>query len=549
MDRTILTKDRVVFFRFLLFISIVIFIIYSHAFTNGFIWDDTFLIIKNGFIRDLSFLDEAFTTDLFAYTGLRSNFYRPIQTLSYMFDYSIWGLKPLGYHLGNILIHLLNVGLVFFLSKAISKNNRSSIIAALLFAIHPVHTEAVSYVSGRADLLVSAFLLAGLLLYIKSSHLGNKQKNVYLLVSAVFFLFALLSKEIALIFPLILLFYDRCFNYDNAMRKARVVCFRYLPFLLVVIIYFLLRNYAFHEYIAHSAEIKITLYERLLTIPKIILEYLKILILPLDLHMDRYVEPENSLLSLKFFIPGVIVVMLFSLFFTLKEKYRDVFFAAGWFLIFLLPSLNLIKINAAIAEHWLYLPSIGFFLIVAMAMSAMLRFSHNGAKAATIILLLVICGFWGYKTFERDAQWGRPEFFFKKIIKDSGEWQVDRPYLNLALLYYGRQEYVLALGYVEKTLEINPVNVKALVLLGGLYGVKGENIQAIEQFKKAVALDERNPEAYYNLGIVYAKMDKLDEAIVLWKKTLELNPYHEAAPRSIYKAIKILRKRSHPGDR
>ena len=185
---------------FLLFLILVTAIlIYSPSFKNPFIWDDLHLIVNNSDIKSFGNLPSVFKTHLFKTTGY-SNFYRPMQIVSFMFDYALWKLNPFGYHLTNLFFHLLNVMLVYFLVKRIFKNSDIGIIASLIFAVHPINTEAVTYISGRADPISGFFFLSAFLFYMR---FRADNKGILLALSVLFFGLSLLTKEAVLIFPLV----------------------------------------------------------------------------------------------------------------------------------------------------------------------------------------------------------------------------------------------------------------------------------------------------------------------------------------------------------
>ena len=171
---------------------------YSSSLYSGFIWDDKFLVAENPIIRAPLWSGYLFTQDP-ANSGFSFTiYYRPMQMLSYALDYRIWGLNPFGFHLTNMLIHFFNGLLVFFLTKKITGREPLAIMASLLFVVNPAHAGAVSYISGRADLLMFFFGFLSMLCFYLFKKKGD---SPHLAGSAVFFVFALLSKEAAIIIP------------------------------------------------------------------------------------------------------------------------------------------------------------------------------------------------------------------------------------------------------------------------------------------------------------------------------------------------------------
>jgi protein O-mannosyl-transferase len=175
----------------LILLAVFCAIFYSNSLLNPFIWDDEALVVQNPIIRSPAGLLNAFTSDLYSGVDFGSNFYRPLQAVSYLWDYHFWRLDPYGYHLTNIALQILVSFLVFLFSFNFVKKREVAFGAALLFALSPLNTEAVTYISGRADMLLGLFLLSSFLLFIRG----------YRFFSWIAFILALLSKELAVVFP------------------------------------------------------------------------------------------------------------------------------------------------------------------------------------------------------------------------------------------------------------------------------------------------------------------------------------------------------------
>ena len=185
------------------------FTVYANSLKGGFIWDDAALVRDNAFIKDWSKAGHLLVENIGSGAFTEFSSYRPLQMLSYSLDYSVWKLDVFGYHLTNILLHLLSALLVYWLISLLFSKPSLSFLTSILFVAHPVHTEAVSYISGRSDTLCAIFMLLCLVYYIKEGSLGNGM--VSLLIPLTYVL-ALLSKEYALITPALLLVYNYSFK-------------------------------------------------------------------------------------------------------------------------------------------------------------------------------------------------------------------------------------------------------------------------------------------------------------------------------------------------
>ena len=189
-------------------IAILGFAVYANSLNGEFIWDDEALVSDNIFIRGFSNLPKIFGTDIARGAAGQSNFYRPLQVLTFMIDYSFWELDVRGYHLSNMLLHVLAGITLFWLVSIITGSQTTSLITAILFTVQPLHAGAVSYIAGRADSLALFFMLLCFIFYIK--HLEYNKIKFYFL-SLFTFVLALLSKEITLILPALLCLYHVSF--------------------------------------------------------------------------------------------------------------------------------------------------------------------------------------------------------------------------------------------------------------------------------------------------------------------------------------------------
>src|SRR4030042_5284946 len=190
---------------FILFLIAVLTVgIYFNSLKGGFVFDDKPMIVQYDFIKDIRNILKAFisSTNIFGNT----NYYRPLQTVSYMVDYFLWAGDPLGFHMTNVMFHILAVMAIYFFIILLFGNKIYAALTALFFSVLPVHTAAVSYIAGRADSILCLFAVLSLHCYIKFKYLKTG-KGCFAL-SVLFFIFALLTKESALIVPLVILLFD-----------------------------------------------------------------------------------------------------------------------------------------------------------------------------------------------------------------------------------------------------------------------------------------------------------------------------------------------------
>jgi tetratricopeptide (TPR) repeat protein len=201
-----------------------------------------------------------------------------------------------------------------------------------------------------------------------------------------------------------------------------------------------------------------------------------------------------------------------------------------------MPMLNIIvPLNAAMAEHWLYLPGIGFFIIAGTLMSTVLARQRRNTAIGVALSVIIIFSC-GMLTIKRNSEWGNEIAFFQGIIERNPGIAIDRAHDNLARAYYRRGLYKAAGEEAKKIIAINPQYPEAYCLLGVLDGAQGLYDQSLKYLKKSLALNPYDGETYDNLGVTYAKMGLLNEAIQTWQKALRQNPYDKKARLFIRRA-------------
>jgi len=483
-------------------IVILGFAVYGNSLNGKFLLDDEFFVWDNIYIKSWSNVLNLFIQDIGTGTAQEFGFYRPILRITYAADYSIWRLNVIGYHLTNTILHIFVALCIYWLIMTLYKDRLLSLLTAILFVVHPIQTEAVAYISGRADPLALLFMLLCLILYIKS--------RLYPLM-ILCYIFALLSRESSLILPVLILFYHYAFKKKLDIKK-------YLPILAITFIYILLRLTVLSHLLPGTAS-PVTLLERLPGFFVAITNYLRLLFLPFGLHMEYGVNL-FSLFDPKAAIGAVILFSLLSYAFVKRRVNNLFFFSVFWFFITLLPSSNLYPINAYMAEHWLYAPSIGFFLVLAQRFSSMYRTKE--LKTFTVVLMVGLLTFYSYLTVRQNEYWWEPIAFYERTLRY--EPKSSRTYNNLGLIYsnIGKKEEAITL--YKKAIEINPNNVKAYSNLGVAYNAVGKNKEAIALYEKMIEIKLSRAYAYNNLGLVYISMGRKEEAMASLKKAIEINP-------------------------
>jgi len=506
--------------RKFLFLSLALIVlagvlVYANSLGGQLVWDDETLVQYNPYIKDWSHLPKIFTSRLGSVAKEAGAFYRPVQTFTYLVDYSLGRLNVFGYHLSNMIWHILAALSVFGLIRMLFRDGKLSLLTALLFVVHPIHTEAVSYISGRADSLAVFFMFLSFIFYLKHSERGG---ILVLGAMAVSYVLALLSKEISLILlPLI-------FFTHYALKKP--VNGKALGILIGTLIgYGLWRGLVIGSATMAAGEVP-PFFVRLPGVFVALTNYFRLLILPFDLHMEyggllfRWSEPKAVI--------GAVLLAL-VLFYTFRKKGEDpfFFFAVGWFFLTLLPSSNLFfAINAYMAEHWLYIPSVGFFLIVARFLTKWYDAPKKRGLALAVMTGLLV--FFSILTVLQNRYWNNGINFYKRMLHYAPK--SSRLYNNLAKAYHDAGKDSELIKILRSAIQLQPKNALAHNNLGNAYKGTGNFEEAIRSYQEAIKIDPKHAGPYYNLSTIYSEMDgKEEEAVALLNKSIELSPHFAKA--------------------
>lgn len=471
---------------------------YAPVLLNGFVWDDTALVARDPFLRSWRLLAEGFRHFLFT-DATASDFYRPLQRVTYTWDYAWFGFHAWGWHLTNLLLHAVAAMLLFlFLERLLTRLAvaRAETIAAgvaLLWTIHPLHSSAVIYVSGRADLLAALFGFGGLYLA-----LGRAKWVTF--SAGVCFLAALLAKESGvtalLLAPVLALFLR-----EKPWRWLAVV-------VLVTGIYGALRLTAEHETPPPPSQ-PISLAARPIVALRACAEYAGLLLAPVHLHMERDVLPfgrgdldatvrQAEWRELQTLLGGLLLVAfgLWLRWARRREPAALIFLVA--FVVACLPISNLLPLNASVAEHWMYFPSAFLFAAAALSL-AHLRVSRGTGT----VLLCTWAVLLAARTFTRNSDWRDERTFLETTIADGGDSA--RMLMNLGGLESAEGHQRIALGHFQNALRRAPDQPFALLGLGAVYLRQNDFAQARAQFERALHIPFVRAEALQNLAVLEYK--------------------------------------------
>jgi tetratricopeptide (TPR) repeat protein len=560
----------------ILFITLLI---YSNTFDAPFQLDDNSAIIENSGIRDP-----------YNYIPPKAN--RDAGFLFFSINYQLNRLDVFGYHAVNLLIHMLNAVLVyslvsltfrtpFFMSfqNSISKQNVSigAFLASGLFAVHPLQTESVTYITQRFTSLATFFYLLSLVMYIKWRKDKEQQVKRYAphamlyaisLLSAVL---AMKTKEIAFTLPVCITVYE--FMFFRGKLIKRVLCL--IPLLLTMLLIpmtLLSLNAPPGDIAGDMGEVTRDGYtdiprsSYLFTQFRVIVTYIRLLFLPINQNLDYNYPVYHSLLDPAVFLSFIFLLLVFGLGVYLYRisrithyTLRITAFGIFWFFITLSVESSVIPIRDIIFEHRVYLPSVGFFMALTGAIGAgMERWGSRTAyaKKAIIYVMLAVMLSLSVATYARNTVWkesvrlwenavegsphkARPHyelgvayFTLGRIDEAINEYQIalklDPDYFsahnNLGLAYFNQGRIDEAINEYQIVLKLDPEYFGALNNLGNAYAVQGRLAEAIKEYQTALKINPDFDEGYYNLGFAYESQGRTDEAIKEYQTALKLNP-------------------------
>ncbi|MCP4650989.1 MAG: tetratricopeptide repeat protein [PVC group bacterium] len=489
-------------------------VIYAGAINGQFIWDDHLLIKDNVYIKSWNHLQEIFTQDYGAGVGREYHLYRPLQILSYVVEHSLWKLDVRGYHIVNIGLHILNSLFVFFLCMLLFKDRTLAFITALLFLSHPVHTETVIYLSNRGDLLATFFILLCCILYMGFHERKSVVLYIFIPISC---LAAVFSKEQGLILPFLLLIYHYAFGIK--IKKGRFVSISVLLFVYVILRITLLKSFL------PGASAAIGMPQRIPGFFAAITNYLRLLILPVGLHMDygnNMYAVFHPLVLIGIGITGLAIKAAVTF-----RKQNPLFtFSILWFFAALLPFSNIYPLPFYMSEHYVYIPSIGFLLIVAYGVRRFLK-TPGMLCRITILGLGIVVGIFGILTIRQAAYWKDPISFYERTLQYAPDSA--RINHNLGDIYNIKEEFDLSIGYYEKAIKLDPNQPDTYNSLGVVYQKQVKLQEAEALFRQALKINPKFIDARNNLGVIYHKQGELDKALREFKHALAINPNYTKA--------------------
>jgi tetratricopeptide (TPR) repeat protein len=579
---------------------------YLNALPNDFVWDDRALILRDPQVHSVKNLPAIFRRDFFAFSEnrVKYGYYRPLITLSYMVDIAVWGHRPWGFRITNLAFHVACSLLVVALARRLRMGAPwTPWLAGWLFALHPTHTESVTWIAGRTDVLATFFLLAAFLLYVRAAEAAVRPRAT-LALSLSAWLAAALCKETALVFPFFVLLYERLLRGEPWRRAWRQTT----PFIAALALYVLWRSggtnagwnpAGFLEPLVFAASLLKTLWR-----------YVAALVWPAALSAYIQNPAPRSLGDPYVWAGALLAAGSLWLYFRYRARTRLAWLVPAFFAA-LLPVMNFIRISAPadmgfpMAERFLYLPSV-FFCIGAAGLIE----QHVPSSPLRWILALALAGGLGIRIMIRNKDWRDEETFFRVCLQDApdapllyaalathdldagrheqaiagfqrarrlnleqtaldshfllnnlaaayraaGRHQEALAILNaipssfaMAPVYHNRAECLAALGQPQAAeaayrtaLELDRYNLESWVSLGRLLQAQNRPLDAAECYRRAIALFPHEPTLRNALGIALKNAGRIAEAVESFKTAVRMDPNDVHARGNLGVALALL---------
>ncbi|OGK19986.1 hypothetical protein A2866_06250 [Candidatus Roizmanbacteria bacterium RIFCSPHIGHO2_01_FULL_39_8] len=490
------------FVAFLL-LPFLVFVAYFNSLSNAFISDDIASIPNNPAIRNVGYILSPF----FA------------RNIVYFVAYQIGGADPMVFRIFNILFHLGTVFLVYLIGYLMTEKQKTSLVAASLFAVHPILTESVTWISGGIYAEYTFFMLLSFLLYLlparRSFSVGG---------SLLSFLLALSTSEKAVVLPIVL------FVYELSLGNMRGNWKRIIPYFFMSVVWIILFLWlgltTRVEHLTSSfgqrsglARLRNPLFQ----VPIVVASYLLLLIWPDKLtffHTEHYYSYTEYFVSLFIFLAFICVTLF------LWKKSRLLFFWLSFFLTSLLPVLTPFRLTSLVAERYVYAGSIGIIFVFAYVLTGLVKSKWQMYVVIFFTVFIVIL--LTLRTQMRNTDWKNIDNLWFATARSAPSSPI--VHLNLADVYSRRKEYRSAELELKIALKLNPNYVDAYHALAVLYRIKKRDDLAMPMFEKAIELNPNIWQAYVNIGLIYSDRKDYKRALEYMQKAVAVSPSN-AAPR------------------
>jgi tetratricopeptide (TPR) repeat protein len=556
--------NRTIFHLFC--IAVLSFIAHSNTFETPFLFDGEYYIVENPVIKDLqNFVQPSSSKDFTRQFNYKTFSRRYLSYLSFAFNYRLHGLNVAGYQIVNLSVHIITSLLLYFFiiltfktpylrNSAIRDYARHiALFTALLFACHPLQTEAVTYIWQRVTSLCTMFYLLSLVAYVKwrllsqsweSRTQGIKAKEkkpiiptpgtvLLYLLSLASTILAMKTKEIAFMLPVVLVLYEMIF-FGGKIKKRLLYL---IPFFITMLIISLTTISGaqvedFDSLIRGTT--KLPRGEYLLAQFRVLVTYLKLIFLPVNQNLYYDYPRYYSFFNIEVFSSFIFLALILGLSVYILFRYRDsmphtrlISFGIIWFFVSLLLESSIIPLHNVIFEHRMYLPSVGVFSALTVAIFMVINRWKAYTRVIALMFAVIIVALTN-ATYARNSVWKDEIILWKDVVNKSPNQEV--AHYNLGNAYQDQDLVDNAIKSYETAIKLNPAKrIETYYNLAVAYNSKGMVDKAIQQYKTLIYIKSDHYMAHTNLGIAYNAKGLTEKAIKHYKTAIRLKP-DEAKP-------------------
>jgi len=480
--------------------------------------DDPMYITENHHIQS------GFTWNGLAWAfGIRNAaFWHPLTWLSFMLDYQLYGLNAGGYHITNIILHIISVLLLFWLFHRMTKALWSSAFIAAFFALHPLHLESVAWVTERKDVLCAFFWMLTLCLYVYYTEKPLIKRYLFVLLS---FVCALMSKSMAITLPAVMILLDfwplSRFHGGNESKKGNVFLWQlkekaFLFFLSIIfsIITFNAQKGLSVEYPAF------TLSSRIANALVSFVLYLEKLLWPHD--MTFFYPFINHYPVWQILAAIIIIIVITITVFVMARKSPSLFVGWMWYVITIAPVIGIIQVSSqAMADRYIYLPSIGISIMLAWGVPFLFR-NENIRQKILFPAAIALLGMLALVTWKQCGYWKNSIELLNHALQIRSDVYIVHDCLGLALSAQGNNKD--AIDHFNQALRLKPDYANAFCNRGIAYIHSGQYENAIQDLNEAIRLKPNHISAYYNRAMGYSQIGQYDLAVRDYSESIRLKP-------------------------
>jgi len=500
----------------------------GNLFTN---WDDS-MIYSNSQVKSLDWknLRTIFTLH-------KASTYQPIRVLSYAIDYHFWKLNPLGYHLTSIFFYFLTCMMIFLTLRQLSghlrdgatpdSHQRVAFFGALLFAAHPVHVEAVTWLAARKEVLQGFFFFLALYFYLRGREEKDRKRIIYLALVLFSVLLATLSKPSAVVFPGVILLYEISKSGKKWIGFFKMHwVFLSLSLIISIIFTFILMKVMFeaggikqYRGFGIGSNILVCLY--------VFLESIKLLVFTLNYSAAYSFSVSMPVFAMKNIILILVTFALFAIGVFSPRRTKIIFFSLFFFLITLLPYLNIFPISTLKADRYVFIASFSYVFLLGVAFDRLYAYQHKKFslgffKFLTVALFLFLLAGYSFMTIRQNTIWQNSYTLWADAVEKHPESSVANALMGVVYMELGMDQY--SVKYLEKAVQLLPYDYMSRNNLGIVYGRLDEPEKATNAFATAMQLRPDDDSIKINLSVFYQRQKEYKKAEEVLKYLLAKNP-------------------------